>query len=283
MAKQVSLNVGLYGEVTNDSLKEVLNGVIENIQVSAVSEALKAVNGSGTPTAGSVEYKRFANATLEDLGTARTARAGTKLNAKPVIVNIDTDKEIVEEVADKDVKLYGIEGIAARRSANHAKRASAFLDREFFAEVVVAGTQVARGSLTAAKDIVDALIVKAKTTASDFVDGIDAEDLAIVLNADFRKEMKNSLDLLPNGTTPSNGLIGMYDSVQTFESNRLPVGVNAIVMLKGAVAQPYYMTDYGFEKINLSDSFAIELFLHAGTKALVEEAIYFDAEASFSI
>lgn len=279
MAKEKSLYIGLYGsENTNDDLQEILSGVLENIQTIAVSEALKSRNGSGTPTSGSVEYKRFVNSELKAIGTARTAGAGTKIEAKPIIVNIDDDKEIVEEVTGKDLKLYGIAGVAEKRKANHAKRTAAYLDTLFFAEAVSAGTKVDRGSYTAVQDIIDNMIVTAKATKSDFIDGIDAMDLALVVNGTYRKALKSALDELPNGTTPKNGEIGMYDSLTTYECNRMPAGINAIVMLKEAIAQPYYTSEYDMEKIPLSENFGLELFLHDGTQALVEEAIYYDQE-----
>lgn len=278
MAKEKSLNIGLYETQVNDDLREVLDGVIENIQTSAVSEALKNREGSGDPTSGSVEYKRFVNAQLEDKGTARTARAGAKVIAKPVIVNLDDDKEIIEELQIKDVKLYGIAGMAKKRKSNFSKRVIAYLDRKFFAEAVNGGSQFERGSLTDEKAILDAMIVSAKSTESDFIDGIDAEDLAIVLSPTWRKTLKNELDELPNGTTPSNGAIGMYDSIVVHETHRLPEGVNAIVMLKGAVAEPYFLSEYGAEKVPFDDAIALETFLYCGAKTLVDEAILYDAD-----
>lgn len=279
MAREKALNIADYtNQSTMDNLAEVLDGVIENIQTSAVSEVLKNREGSGDPTSGSVEYKRFANATLEDKGTARAAGAGSKVKAKPVIVNIDDDKEIIEELQLKDVKLYGIDGMAEKRKGNFAKRVIAYLDRKFFATAVNAGTKFERGTLTAEKDILDAMIVQAKSTQSDFIDGIDAEDLAIVLSPAWRKAVKNELDELPNGTVPSNGKIGMYDSIEVYETHRLPEGVNAIVMLKGAVAQPYYLSEYAAEKVPFDDAIALETFLYSGSKALVDEAIIYDAD-----
>ena len=70
MAKQNSLNIMVQGTEEKDKLAEILDGVLENVQVSAVSEQIKAKNGSGEPESGSVEYKRFANAELKDKGTA---------------------------------------------------------------------------------------------------------------------------------------------------------------------------------------------------------------------
>ena len=273
---QKSLNVLINGTSTKDDLAVVLDGVLENIQVSAVSEAIKNKNGSGSPQSGAVEYKRLANATLADKGTARQAGKGSQLKAETITVLIDTDKEIVEEVTTKDLKLYGVAGMAQKRADNQSKRIAAFLDKTFFDVAVKAGTQFTRGSLTDPKEIVDAMIVKAKNTSSDFIDGIDAEDLVLVLDGSYRKALKNDLDSLPNGTRPENGRIGVYDSVEVFESNRLPEKVHAIVMLRGAVAQPYFVSEYDFEKIPLDDNYAIENFLYCGTKALMKETIIYD-------
>jgi hypothetical protein len=284
MAREKALNIADYtNQSTMDNLAEVLDGVIENIQTSAVSEALKNREGSGDPTSGSVEYKRFVNAELEDKGTARGNLRGAKVIAKPVIVNLDDDKEIIEELQIKDVKLYGIDGMAEKRKANFSKRVIAYLDRKFFDEAVDGGSQFERNGLTDEKAILDAMIVQAKSTESDFIDGIDAEDLAIVLSPAWRKAIKNELDELPNGTTPSNGAIGMYDSIVVYESHRLPGGTNAIVMLKGAVAEPYFLSEYATEKVPFDDAIALETFLYCGAETLVPEAILFDAEEELSV
>ena len=284
MAKQDALNIADYtNQATMDKLAEILDGVIENIQVSAVSDALKNRNGSGDPTSGSVEYKRFVNAELKAKGTARTATHGDKVIAKPVVVNLNDDKEIIEELQIKDVKLYGIDGMAEKRKGNFAKRVVAYLDRKFFAEAVNAGTKFTRGALTQPKDIIDAMIVAAKGTQSDFIDGIDAEDLALVVDGEYRKALKNELDELPNGTAPGNGVIGRYDTLDVYESNRLPANCKAIVMLKGAIAQPRLISDYQAEKIPFDDAIALETFLYTGVKALVPEAIIYDASGAISL
>lgn len=279
MTKQAALNIADYtSPETMDKLAEILDGVIENIQTSAVSEVLKNTNGSGNPEGGSVEYKRFANAELVDKGTAREAGAGAKVKAKPIIININDDKEIIEELQFKDVKLYGIDGMAEKRKTNFAKRVVAYLDRKFFGAAVAEGTQFERGSLTAEKEILDAMIVKAKETKSAFIDGIDAEDLAIVVGGKFRKAVKNELDALPNGTQASNGAIGVYDGIEVYESNRMPKGVNCIIMLKGSIALPRVISDYSAEKVPFDDAIALETFVYSGVGALSPEAIIYDKD-----
>ena len=133
MARQDALNIYINGE-TKDKLAETYGQVIEAVQKGALSEQIKNKNYSGDPTTGSVEIDRFKNAEINDLGTARTGSKGENLvNSGKVVINVDTDKEIVEELAKKDVKLFGLGAMAEKRKANHIKRMIAYLDREFFA------------------------------------------------------------------------------------------------------------------------------------------------------
>lgn len=280
MARQNSLNIADYltPEVM-DNLAETLDGVIENIQAGCVSEALKAKNGSGDPTTGSVEYKRFANAKLQDKGTARAKGKGNPVNAKPIAVKIDDDKEIIEELQEKDLKLYGIDGMAKRRSKNAKDVIKTYYDRKFFRIARDAGIQVARATGDTTKKIVDRLIGTAKVTNNDFIDGVDEEALALVVNTTYKTDLKDYLDSLPNGTAPSNGAIGMYQSVITYESNRMPSDVPAMVMLKEeAVALPNYLSEYDAEKVPFDDAIALELFAYSGGEALVPEIILYDCD-----
>lgn len=279
-ARQSSLNIADYlTPDVMDNLAETLDGVIENIQSGCVSEALKAKNGSGDPTTGSVEYKRFANAKLQDKGTARTQGKGNQVKAKPVTVNIDDDKEIIEELQEKDLKLYGIDGMAQKRSKNAKDVIKTYYDRKFFRIARDAGIQVARGSGDTVKKIVDRLISTAKVTNNDFIDGVDEDLLALVVNTTYKTELKDYLDSLPNGTTPTNGAIGMYQSVITYESNRMPSDVPAMVMLKEeAIALPNYLSEYDAEKIPFDDAIALELFAYSGGQALVPEVILYDCD-----
>lgn len=272
---QEALNIMMQDGETKENLKHVLSGVLENVSARAISEQIKAKNGSGTPEGGSIEYKRFVNAELKDKGTARNAGKGDKVNAKPVKVYIDTDKEIVEELQGKDVKLYGIDGMAERRKVNHQSAIIRYLDREFFAKVLE-GTKVTTKDTV--QDTIDELLQKARTLKNDFIDGIESDLLVIVVDSKYRKAMKRILDDLPNGTDPKEQAIGMYDSVRVYESTRMPEGVRAVVMMDGAIAQPYYVSEYGAEKVPFDDAIALEDFLYKGTKTLMEDTIFYIQE-----
>ena len=115
MARTDALSINIDAN-TADKLAEIQGFVIDTIQKNAVSEKMKNTEYSGDPNTGSVEIDRFKNAQVDDYGTARTAGAGKKiLNTGKVTININEDKEIVEEIAKKDVKLYGIASIMDKR------------------------------------------------------------------------------------------------------------------------------------------------------------------------
>jgi len=272
---QEALNIMMQDGTTKENLKEVLNGVIENVSARAVSEQIKAKNGSGDPEGGVIEYKRFVNAELQDKGTARKAGEGNKIKAKPVKVYLNDDKEIVEELQGKDIKLYGIDGMAERRKANHQSAIIRYLDREFFKEILK-GTKVeAKGNI---QDTIDDLLKRARTLKNDFIDGIESDLLVIVVDSDYRKGMKKILDELPNGTDPKEQAIGMYDSVRVYESVRMPKGIHVAVMMDGAIAQPYYVSEYDIEKVPFDDAAALEDYLYKGTQALMEDTIFYVEE-----
>lgn len=277
---QEALNIMLQDGTTKDNLKQVLSGVLENVSAKAVSEQIKAKNGSGTPEGGVIEYKRFVNAELKDKGTARKAGKGDAVKGKPVKVVIDTDKEIVEELQGKDVKLYGIDGMAERRKVNHQSAIIRYLDREFFAKVTE-GTEVTPKDNV--QDTIDDLLERARTLKNNFIDGIESDLLVIVVNSTYRKAMKKILDELPNGTDPKEQAIGIYDSVRVYESNRLPTDVEAVVMMDGAIAQPYYVSEYSAEKVPFDDAVALEDYLYKGTKALMEDTIFYVKKKTVSL
>ena len=246
-----------------DKLAEAYGKTIDAIQKGAISVQIKNQDYSGDPSVGSVEVNRFVNATVNTLGTARSAAAGTKLNNKgKVTINIDTDKEIVEEVAVKDIKLHGAEAIIEKRTRNHAARMIADLDTAFFTEAETAGSSVVL-TKTAIQEKVEELIQSVETIQNDYVDGVDRGLLVLTLN------LLNYIDSVPNSLT---GLTESYfHGVRVFSNVRQTKSM--ICMLNGAVAQPVTSDVYGAERIALSNDEAIELFYSYGTKAVTPDLI----------
>lgn len=267
MARQNALSIYVDNS-TLDKLAETYGAVIEAVQKGAVSEQIKNKNYSGDPTSGSVEIDRFKNATVNDLGTARAASAGDKLkNTGKVTINVDTDKEIVEEIAKKDVKLYGLADIAKRRKNNHIKRMAAYLDTEFFATAKSEGTAVTDITETKIEDILDTLIQSVETTQNDWVDGVDRDQLVLVVKPKVHDNIRKYIDKIDG----SNGSTSYFHGVRLYSNHRQTA--DAICMIDGAVAQLVVTDQYDIEKIPLSNDIALELFFSKGTKAVMPDLI----------
>lgn len=260
-------------------LAEAYEGVIANVQKGTISGRIKNTDLSGDPTAGSVEAKRFANATSKAYGTARTAGKGDSVQGKPVTVQIDTDREFIEELKQKDVSLLGVDGLIAKRSANHALRMQAELDAAFFAEGKTAGTAFTP-TKTAIQDIIEEAIVTLETLKNDYIDGIDRSMMSITCDVATYSAMRSYLDTIqnPNVNSADEKFISFH-GVRIESSNRLPAKVKFELMMDGSIAQPVRSTPYSAERIPLSEDIAVELFFYYGTKAVTPETILYYAEA----
>lgn len=278
MSKIQSLSVLVDASpATQEYLAEKYAGVIANVQKMTTSGRIKNTDLSGDPEAGTVTAKRFVNATSQAYGTARAAGAGNKVKDKEVTIPIDQDKEFVEEIEEKDIKLLGVDGLIDKRSKNHAMRLAAELDEKFYLQAKTEGTAFTPAAgVTAIKDIVESAIVTLETLKNNYIDGLDRSMLTVVMSAETYSAMRSYLDTVVNtnvDTTSEEFFV--FHGVKVFSSTRLPAGVKFIVMMDGSVAQPVMSHPYKAERIPLSDAVALELFFYYGTKAVTPETILY--------
>ena len=288
MARTNSISL-LAGTSTPATLAEIYGLVIENVQKSTLSTALKSQQYTGNPAAGSVEFKRFVNSAAKTYGTARTATKGDKITAPPTTVNLNTHKEIVEEVAKFDLDTFGVAGIMQRRADNHVLTMAADLDRAFFSEASTSGTAFTPASgVTDIQDIVESMIQTLEVVKNDYTDGVDRDMMDLVLSPAQYGKLRTFLDTQSNPNVDTAGEeFGMYHGVRVYSCTRLPVTVsgeepsqkttttNGILMIRGAVAQPVVVDQYSNpEKIPLSNDYAVSLFYDYGTKALTPDLIF---------
>lgn len=274
MARIESLSI-LTTEEGKEYLSELYGKTIENVQKELVSFSMKNTNLSGDPTSGSVEAKRFANSKPQPYGTARAAQAGNKIKAKPVNVQIDDDKEIVEEMSEKDVKLYGVEGVLDKRGANHVLRMAAYLDEKFFAEAESVSTAVSVDSTMAIEEVLETVIQECENTKNDFVDGVPRKMINLVCSTKVYGKIRNALDKQENSNVDSSEEeFHLWHGVKTKPCVHLPAGCDFLCMADESVAQPNMADPYKAEKIPLSDDYALELFFHSGTKAVAPDLIF---------
>ena len=286
MARTKAISL-LSGTDTPADLAEVYGLVIDNVQKSTLSTTLKSQQYTGNPAAGSVEFKRFVNSESKDYGTARTAGKGDKVKAPPTTVNLSQHKEIVEEVAKFDLDTFGVASLMQRRADNHVSSMAATLDRSFFSEAAENGTDFTpKSGVTAIQTIAEAMIQTLETVKNDYVDGVDRSLMDLVLTPAKYGELRTFLDTQANPHVDTAGEeFGMYHGVRVYSCTRLPVvtdttaktktTTNAVLMVRGAVAQPVVSDQYGApEKIPLSNDYAVSLFYDYGTKALTPDLIY---------
>lgn len=275
MPRIQSLSI-LLEQTGNDYLAELYGKVIENVEKSLISGPMKNRDLSGNPESGTVEAKRFVNASAKAYGTARAAGKGDNIKARPVTVPIDTDREIVEELENKDITLYGVDGVLERRARNHIQRMEAELDTAFFAAADAAGTAVDLTGLTDINDILEKVIQECETTQNNFVDGVPRSMMHMVLSPAYYGRVRNNLDKQTNNANVDTAAEEFYTwhGVRTQSCVHLPAGRNLLLMVEGAVAQPVMSNPYSAEKIPLSEAFAVSIFFHYGTVAVMPDLIF---------
>ena len=271
MARISSLNV-LLTTTGNDYLAEQYGAVIENVQKACISQALKNNDLSGTPGAGTYEAKRFANKTSNSYGTARTGGAGQAVKATPVTVAVNVDKEIVVEVEQKDVSLYGVDALVQREATSAQKSMIRELERAFFAEAATNG-QTFTTAKTDADKVIEDLIQAVETVQNDFVDGVERDMIAVVCNPATYGALRSYFDKVEDGGAHGEA-IGLFHGVRVYSSIYLPQGVNAIAMAEGAIAQPVLPTVAPAERIQLSNAIGFGLFYSFGTKAVADDLVF---------
>lgn len=256
-------------------LAELYGRVIEGVQKALVSTGMKNMDLSGDPVSGSVEAKRFANATPKKYGTARTAGKGDAVQAKPVTVAIDVDREIVEELEQKDVRLYGVDGVLDRRAANHILRMAAELDTAFFDAANSAATGVTIAAGTALEDELEKVIQTCENVKNKFVDGVPRTMMNLVCSTEVYGQIRNALDKTQRANVDTSvEEFYAWHGVRTSSCVHLPTGCRYLVMVDGAVAQPIMADQYAAEKIPLSNAYGVELFFHYGTKVVTPDLIF---------
>jgi hypothetical protein len=273
MARIESLGM-LLESTGKDFLAEEYGKVIENISKGTISGALKNNDLSGTPTSGTVEAKRFVNAVSADYGTARSANKGEQVKAKPVTIAINVDKEIIEEIEEKDVSLYGVDSVVTRRVSNHGKSMTRELERAFFAEANSAGSALTTDK-TAINEKIEALIQQIENTKNDFVDGVDRDMISVVCDTATYGALRTFLDKDANNANVDTAAadFGRFHGVRVYSSVYLPSGVSAIGMVDGAIAQPVLPTVAAPQKIQLSNAIGFGIFYSYGTKAVMPDLI----------
>ena len=281
MARLDSLSIDLR---TNgkDKLAEEYGKVVENLQHITLASQLKNTDLSGDPTSGTVEAKRFVNKQGKAYGTARTAGKADYIKAEPVVIALNDDTEYLEEVEEKDLKTYGVAGLIERRTRNHQDALAVELDTKFFAEAVSEGTSFTPTGTPSIEDEIEEAIQEIETTKNDFVQGVPRNMIEVVMSPAYYGRLRNKINSISNSNELGqvrNYEQGTFNNVNVYSNVFLPEGINYVVMVKGAVAQPIMTSIYNPAKVDLSDATAFGLFAYKGTKAVTPDLIIYNGTA----
>lgn len=283
MARLDALSIDLR-TTGKDKLAEEYGKVIENLQHITLASQLKNTDLSGDPTSGTVEAKRFVNKVGKAYGTARTANKADYIKVEPVVIAINDNTEYLEEVEEKDLRTYGVGGLIERRTRNHQDALAVELDTKFFAEAVNEGTSfTATGTNPAIEDEIEEAIQTIETTKNDFVQGVPRNMIEVVMSPAYYGRLRNKINSISNSNDLGqvrNYEQGTFNNVNVYSNVFLPSGINYVVMVKGAVAQPVMTSIYNPAKVDLSDATAFGLFAYKGTKAVTPDLIIYNGEVA---
>jgi hypothetical protein len=265
-------------------LSEIYGNVVETYQKRSGVARVKNANGSGDPSYGSMVFSRFANASVNAYGTARSAGKGDALQDDQITVNLDQDKEIVEELEMFDVKMHGVANLIQKRGPNHALRMMAHLDRAALtaaktaaaAEGNNADITYANGTTPDYLELLEETILKLETVENDYVDGVDRSMIVVFLRPGIFSKIKKELDSVfaYNGSTELIEVPG-YHEVQIISEHYLPSDTDFIATTVGNIAQPVYSdgyTDGG--RIKLSNAYEVSLFFKYGADILAPDLVF---------
>lgn len=256
-----------------DELAVIHGKVIENIAKNALSITSKSNKYSGSIEGGSLIYDRFTNAVSKNYGTARTAGKGDQINNKgKVVVNLDTHKEIVEEINGNDLRTHSVSDIIGRRKLNHASTMIVELDKAYFKEAETVATAVVTTGITAIEEKVEAIIQALETLKNEYVEGIDRAFMVMYLSPKVYGMLRNYIDKVPKGNSGTDEeFIRAFHGVEVHSNVRQTAEV--LLMVKESMAQPVNVYPYDAENIPLSNDIAAELFYDYGTKAIAPDLI----------
>ena len=264
-------------------LAEELKGIIKNVSRKTISSIFKNTLLSGNPDAGTLSARRYASAQSKQYGTAREAGKSDAGKALPVSVDINIDREIFEEYEEKDISLNGIPGLLAERKVAIEGAMIRELDEKFF-EVAVddtTGGTALTPTGTTVKERLSELVLALHTTKNDFVDGVEKNDIHVVLSPTAYEGMRDYIDTKANANVQTDiEEFGRFHGVWVYSNNHQPEGIEMIAMCKGSIAEPVKASTYRAEKIPFSDAYNVGLPYYYGCKPVMPDLIYYIKEAS---
>jgi hypothetical protein len=272
MARIESLNM-LNTEGAKAYLAEAYGKVIENVQKNTISAKIKNKDLSGDPTAGTVIATRLANTTSSAYGTARSGGKGQAVKKDEVVIAINTDRELINDVEEKDARLGGVDNLITRKSAMDEKSMTRELERAFFGCASTEGN-TATLTKTTVEGKVEELIQLIEGTKNEYVDGVERDMINIVCSPAVYGDLRIYLDKSANANVNTGvGECGTFHGVNVYSSVYLADGDDMVGIVDGAIAQPVTTDLDEADKYPASNCYHFGMFYSYGTKAVAPDLI----------
>ena len=215
------------------------------------------------------------NSVSKAYGTARTATAGDPLRNMPVTINLDQDKEIVEEIEQKDIRFSPIANVVANRVKDHGDTVAVELDTKFFAAIEAVASAEVTLVAADAEGKLEELIQSIETLKNDFVNGVDRRLMTITLKPSVYGGLRTKFDTIIGQGGES---FTSYHGVRVESNTRQTKDM--ILVVQGAVAQPVVIDAYSASRIPQSNAASVDLFYTYGTKVVAEDLVAWAGSAS---
>jgi hypothetical protein len=226
---------------------------------------------------GTVKVKRMKISASQPYGTARAAREANKLQNNYAKVDVDTDREIAEEMDAKDMKLWAEEGSIAvleNRQPSFSLGMGIELEEAYFTKLQQLAVANGLVNVSGESDVQDKLTLLINTLGAvenDNVNKVPRRMMVLTLASKWYDALEKELTTLENpisGRTDAK----MFREVEVRRAERQ--GFDAIVQAIGSVAQPVVMGDFKVEEIQLSaDGYAYMPYFY-GTDGVMGELVY---------
>ena len=278
MSINATSSLALYAENGSDKLDLAVEyaGIMENVAANTISGQWKNTVLSGDPKGGLVIAHRFVNAKTEKYGKARQDGHAAKLRGKTVPVPIDIDRELYEEVEEKDVLLSGVEGLIESRLRSQEGAIKRENERLFFEVACLGGTAITFTGSTAVEKLGE-IVRSIETTNNEYVDGVDRVFIKVALDTATYEAVHTYLDPMKD---PSGREFFAYHGVEVKPSTYLPSGVTHVALFKdyesglGSVALPMVVTDVqDVTKVQNSAAYSFGGAHSKGCKAVMPDLI----------
>lgn len=255
-------------------LKYKFEGIVENISAKTISQNLKNKNLSGSPDAGTFEANRIVNSKINKYGTARKAGEGAKVKIKPIYVYVNQDTEIIHEIEQKDLTMGNIKDVPARKMANDELSFTRELEKDFFSVAAGAG-RVFKTETTDTADKIEEALQAMETTENEFIDGIERDMMTVICNTSEYGKLRKYLDTNVHNSNvdTSVDMFEEFHGAKVTKSIYLPKGVDFIVYVQDAVAQPVRFSMSDIDKIPFSQALEFGAYMYYGTTAVAPDTL----------